>query len=97
MDSRKLKELLKNQELMQKTYKSVKCREQIKLALYIKIWEHGVELEKNGDKVYYKKVGEEKWKSWSCYMTGWKNCGDKAWKTAEKRYKNPHHQNTEWN
>ena len=41
---------------------SVECRERIKRALCNKIREHGVELAKNGVKVYYKKMGEEKWR-----------------------------------
>ena len=60
VDCKKLKELLKNQKLIRKTYPSVECREQIKRAPCGKILEHGIELVKNGDKVYYKKIGEEK-------------------------------------
>ena len=97
VDSRKLKELLENQELIQKKYKSVEGRERIKRALRNKIREQGVELAKNGDKVYYKKWRRKRERPWSCYRMGWKNCGDKAWGTAGKCYKNPHHQNTEWN
>ena len=62
IDSRKLKEFLENQELLRRTYQSTECRERVKRALRGKIREHRIQQAESGYRVYYKKMGEEKWR-----------------------------------
>ena len=55
-----MKELTETQELVRNTYQSQECKERVMRALHGKIRENEVELVNNGDKIYYKKLGEEK-------------------------------------
>src|SRR6201990_198253 len=62
MDGAKLKELMELQMLVKDKVQEKECRDRIRRALKGKIRAHRIEEAQVGDKVFYKKIGEEKWR-----------------------------------
>ena len=62
IERRKLRELLEIQEIVRSNYLCKECKERVMRSLQGKFKEHEIDLANNGNKVYYKKVGEDKWR-----------------------------------
>ena len=61
-ENEKLKEILETQQKVRESFRSTECRNRIKRALKAKIRTHKLEEAVLGDKVFYKRKNEKKWR-----------------------------------